>query len=160
MSPDGSLYFQGGWNLRALIALAGAGVTSIGLSVLGATGIIHNGGDWGWLVGAVLGGVFQVLLMRGVRSARSPQPEDFQRDIGFREMAIASPEADLEAYGQRRTFELCPLSATSRHPGGRFQTRSHPTPFGSFSTEVVPRPARDTLSVYRRGNIQEINLPR
>ncbi len=66
MSPDGTLYFQGGWNLRALIALAGAGVVSIGLSVLGATGIIHNGGDWGWLVGAVLGGAFQVLLMRGV----------------------------------------------------------------------------------------------
>ena len=38
MSPEGSLYFDGGWNSRALIALAISSVFSIGLSVLGATG--------------------------------------------------------------------------------------------------------------------------
>ncbi|MDP4025380.1 NCS1 family nucleobase:cation symporter-1 [Methylobacterium sp. NEAU 140] len=65
MDPNGSLYYQGGWNRRALIALAAAGAVSIGLSVAGAAGAIHNGGDWGWLVGAVLGALFQVLLMRG-----------------------------------------------------------------------------------------------
>lgn len=64
MDPKGSLYFEGGWNRRALIALALAGAVSIGLSVLGATGMIQNGGDWGWLVGAMLGAVFQVVLMR------------------------------------------------------------------------------------------------
>ncbi len=53
MSPEGSLYFDGGWNSRALIALAISSVMSIGLSVLGATGMIPNGGDWGWLLGAL-----------------------------------------------------------------------------------------------------------
>ena len=65
MDPNGSLYYEGGWNRRALVALAAAGIVSIGLSVAGATGLIHNGGDWGWLVGAALGALFQVLLMRG-----------------------------------------------------------------------------------------------
>ena len=65
MDPNGSLYFAGGWNRRALVALAGASVVSIGLSAAGATGLIHNGGDWGWLVGAALGALFQVVLMRG-----------------------------------------------------------------------------------------------
>ena len=66
MSPDGSLYFDGGWNRRALIALAISSVFSIGLSVLGATGIIPNGGDWGWLLGAVAGGAVHYVLMRKV----------------------------------------------------------------------------------------------
>ena len=56
MSPDGSLYYDGGWNRKALIALAISSVVSIGLAVLGATKVFPNGGDWGWLVGALVGG--------------------------------------------------------------------------------------------------------
>ena len=64
MDPNGSLYYEGGWNRKALIALATAGVFSIGFSVMGAYNIIPNGGDWGWLIGAGLGALFHVLLMR------------------------------------------------------------------------------------------------
>ncbi|EJN04589.1 NCS1 family nucleobase:cation symporter-1 [Phyllobacterium sp. YR531] len=67
MSPEGSLYFERGWNSRALLALAFASVLSIGLSVLGALQYFPNGGDWGWLLGAVAGGAVHYLLMRNVR---------------------------------------------------------------------------------------------
>ena len=69
MDPNGSLYFEGGWNRRALIALAGASIFSIGFSVMGAYNIIPNGGDWGWLIGAALGALFHVLLMRNTSVA-------------------------------------------------------------------------------------------
>jgi NCS1 family nucleobase:cation symporter-1 len=64
MSPDGSLHFEGGWNRRALIALAGSGFISIGLSLFGAYGLIANVGDWGWLIGATLGAALYTALMR------------------------------------------------------------------------------------------------
>jgi nucleobase:cation symporter-1, NCS1 family len=64
MSPNGSLYFEGGWNRMALIALAGAGFVSIALSLLGAYAVIANVGDWGWLIGAALGAALYVALMR------------------------------------------------------------------------------------------------
>jgi NCS1 family nucleobase:cation symporter-1 len=64
MSPKGSLYFEGGWNRMALIALAGAGFVSIGLSLLGAYAVIPNIGDWGWLIGAALGAALYMALMR------------------------------------------------------------------------------------------------
>jgi NCS1 family nucleobase:cation symporter-1 len=64
LSPDGSLYFEGGWNRMALIALACAGFVSIGLSLLGAYAVIPNVGDWGWLIGASLGALLYTALMR------------------------------------------------------------------------------------------------
>lgn len=77
MDPNGSLYYEGGWNRKALIALAGAGVFSVGFSVMGAYNIIPNGGDWGWLIGATLGALFHVLLMRRVAvRTLSPQPTE------------------------------------------------------------------------------------
>ena len=54
-SPAGSLYFDGGWNRSALIALAISGFLSIGLALLGVRPHV-NVGDWGWLIGAVGGG--------------------------------------------------------------------------------------------------------
>jgi nucleobase:cation symporter-1, NCS1 family len=74
MSPTGSLYFQNGWNKAALIALAAAGVVSIGLALLGSYGVILNVGDWGWLIGATLGGMFYLAAMRslGDRGAQKP----------------------------------------------------------------------------------------
>ena len=65
MSPNGSLHFDNGWNTRALIALAGSAAVSIGLSLAGAYGLMTNLGDWGWLIGAALGALFYVTLMRG-----------------------------------------------------------------------------------------------
>jgi NCS1 family nucleobase:cation symporter-1 len=66
MSPGGSFNYDGGWNHKALIALAVSGALSIGLSLLGAYGVIFNVGDWGWLIGASAGGlVYRVLSTRG-----------------------------------------------------------------------------------------------
>jgi NCS1 family nucleobase:cation symporter-1 len=57
MSPSGAFNYDGGWNYKALIALAISGVLSIGLALLGAYGVILNVGDWGWLIGAGAGAV-------------------------------------------------------------------------------------------------------
>jgi nucleobase:cation symporter-1, NCS1 family len=67
MSPAGSLHYDGGWNRRALWALALSGFLSIGLSLSGAFGLVFNVGDWGWLIGAVAGAVLYWLF-----SARRP----------------------------------------------------------------------------------------
>jgi NCS1 family nucleobase:cation symporter-1 len=72
LSPQGSLYFERGWNRRALIALAGSAFVAIGLSLLGAYAVIPNVGDWGWLVGAALGAVLHLALMR---RAAVPAPQ-------------------------------------------------------------------------------------
>jgi NCS1 family nucleobase:cation symporter-1 len=69
MSPSGSLHYDGGWNRKALIALALAGALSIGLSLFGAYGVIFNVGDWGWLIGASAGAILYRLL-----SGESVQP--------------------------------------------------------------------------------------
>ena len=71
LSPDGSLYFEKGWNRRALIALACSGFVSIGLSLLGAYSVIPNVGNWGWLIGATLGAVLYTALMRRVVPSQS-----------------------------------------------------------------------------------------
>jgi NCS1 family nucleobase:cation symporter-1 len=55
MSPGGEFHYEGGWNRRAVIALALAGLLSIGLALLGAYGIVFNVGDWGWLIGSTVG---------------------------------------------------------------------------------------------------------
>jgi NCS1 family nucleobase:cation symporter-1 len=55
MSPTGTYNYDGGWNHKALIALAVSGALSIGLSLLGAYGLMFNVGDWGWLIGASTG---------------------------------------------------------------------------------------------------------
>ena len=57
LSPAGSLHFDGGWNPRALWALALSGALSIGLALSGAAGLMVNVGDWGWLIGAVAGAI-------------------------------------------------------------------------------------------------------
>lgn len=62
LSPAGSFHFDGGWNRRALWALAVSGLLSIGLSLAGAFGLVFNVGDWGWLIGAVAGAVLYRLL--------------------------------------------------------------------------------------------------
>jgi NCS1 family nucleobase:cation symporter-1 len=73
LSPNGSLHFESGWNRKALIALAGSGVASIGLSLLGAYAVIPNIGDWGWLIGSSLGAILYMALMQG-HAATVAQP--------------------------------------------------------------------------------------
>src|SRR6201996_8804393 len=72
MSPNGSLHFENGWNSRALLALAGSAAVSIGLSLAGAYGAMTNVADWGWLIGASLGALFYMALMRG-RTVPAPK---------------------------------------------------------------------------------------
>jgi NCS1 family nucleobase:cation symporter-1 len=62
LSPTGSLYFESGWNRKALFALAISGALSIGLSLLGAFGVIFNVGDWGWLIGSASGAILHAAL--------------------------------------------------------------------------------------------------
>jgi NCS1 family nucleobase:cation symporter-1 len=53
------------------MALAGSAAVSIGLALAGAYGVIANVGDWGWLIGASLGALSYMVLMRG-REAPAP----------------------------------------------------------------------------------------
>ena len=55
---------------KALVALALAGVLSIGLALAGAFGLMFNVGDWGWLIGSVAGAVVYLTLSR--RGAAAP----------------------------------------------------------------------------------------
>ncbi len=52
LSTLGWFSHDGGWNHKALIALAASGVLSIGLLLLGTYGVIFTVGDWGWFIGA------------------------------------------------------------------------------------------------------------
>ena len=65
MAPNGTFYYDKGWNPKALTALAFAGALSIGLALLGAYGLMFNIGDWGWLIGAGSG----ALVYRGLSGA-------------------------------------------------------------------------------------------
>jgi NCS1 family nucleobase:cation symporter-1 len=67
MAATGSFNYDGGWNHKALIALAASGILSIGLSLLGAYGLMFNVGDWGWLIGASVG----ALVYRSLSQPRS-----------------------------------------------------------------------------------------
>jgi NCS1 family nucleobase:cation symporter-1 len=71
MAPTGSLYFDGGWNRKALLALAISGALSIGLSLLGAFGIIFNVGDWGWLIGSAAGGAVYLAVSQPAKQSAS-----------------------------------------------------------------------------------------
>ncbi len=71
MAPGGSLYFDGGWNRKALVALALSGALSIGLSLAGAFGLMFNVGDWGWLIGAASGAIVYLMVSGGPATAMS-----------------------------------------------------------------------------------------
>ncbi len=76
MSPAGAFHYDGGWNRKALVALALAGTLSIGLALLGAYGVIFNVGDWGWLIGAAAGAlVYRALSGQGSPAVALPAGE-------------------------------------------------------------------------------------
>jgi len=74
MSPSGSLHYQNGWNRAAVFALGTSGVVSIGLALLGSFGLIVNVGDWGWLIGALLGGLIYLAAMRSTGEGKFGRP--------------------------------------------------------------------------------------
>ena len=74
MSPAGSLHYQNGWNRAALYALGASGLVSIGLALLGSYGVILNVGDWGWLIGACLGGLLYLAAMRSLGESKLDKP--------------------------------------------------------------------------------------
>ena len=59
---------------RRMLALAGAGVLSIGLALLGAYGVIYNVGDWGWLIGASVGAIVYSALSKQESSVIAALP--------------------------------------------------------------------------------------
>jgi NCS1 family nucleobase:cation symporter-1 len=75
MSPSGSLFYDQGWNRKALLALVISGAVSISMALLGAYGLIPNIGDWGWLIGAVLGALLHTLFMTRTTAAASVPAE-------------------------------------------------------------------------------------
>jgi NCS1 family nucleobase:cation symporter-1 len=75
MSPSGSLFYDNGWNRKALLALAISGTISIGMALLGAYGVIPNVGDWGWLIGAALGALLHTLFMTRTSAVASVPAE-------------------------------------------------------------------------------------
>ncbi|MFD1007910.1 NCS1 family nucleobase:cation symporter-1 [Oceanisphaera ostreae] len=59
-APTGAYYYQGGWNLKAILAFAMAAVFSI--STVLAPSLAELDG-YGWLIGAALGGIFYKILV-------------------------------------------------------------------------------------------------
>ena len=59
--------------MRAVLALALAGVLSIGLALLGAYKLIFDVGDWGWLIGASAGAILYFALSANQRATLAAQ---------------------------------------------------------------------------------------
>jgi NCS1 family nucleobase:cation symporter-1 len=68
MSPNGAFFYDGGWNAKAVLALALSGALSVSLGLMGAYGVMFNVGDWGWLIGSCAGAL--VYLALSLPSAR------------------------------------------------------------------------------------------
>jgi nucleobase:cation symporter-1, NCS1 family len=60
--PAGKYYFDGGWNKKAIIGFCIAGVFSVGTVWVPALEALSG---YGWVIGALLGGLVHWLLMRG-----------------------------------------------------------------------------------------------
>jgi NCS1 family nucleobase:cation symporter-1 len=61
LKESGTYYFQNGWNKRAMTAFFLAAVFSVATVWVPA---LANMAGYGWLIGALLGGVFQYVAMR------------------------------------------------------------------------------------------------
>src|SRR5699024_4149228 len=70
-SPTGIYHFRGGWNVRALVAGGIAAVFSLTTVWLPPWEELAG---FAWLLGAVLGGVFHWIAMRGRVVIDPPQP--------------------------------------------------------------------------------------
>lgn len=61
MDPAGPYYYTGGWNRRALVAVALAAVFAVATVWVPALGVLSG---FAWIIGAALGGVFYYAVMR------------------------------------------------------------------------------------------------
>jgi NCS1 family nucleobase:cation symporter-1 len=64
MSPQGRFYYDGGWNKVGIAALVIAGIISVGWEL--CTQLLHvlPDNNFGWLIGAMVGAVLYVTMMR------------------------------------------------------------------------------------------------
>ncbi|MEJ5913930.1 NCS1 family nucleobase:cation symporter-1 [Pseudokineococcus sp. 1T1Z-3] len=67
MDPAGRYHYTRGWNVRALVAVAVAGVFSVSAVWVPALALLSG---FAWIIGAVLGAALYLVAMRG----RAPQP--------------------------------------------------------------------------------------
>lgn len=61
-SPSGAYHYSNGWNMKAITAFALAAVFSVATVWVPA---LANLSGYGWVIGAILGGVLHIALMRG-----------------------------------------------------------------------------------------------
>lgn len=61
-APGGAYHCTRGWNTRALVAFAVAGVFSVATVWVPALAVLSG---FAWMVGAVVGGALHLLVMRG-----------------------------------------------------------------------------------------------
>ena len=60
-APTGAYYYQGGWNIKALLAFGMAAVFSLATVLVPALADLNG---YGWLIGAALGGIFYSILVK------------------------------------------------------------------------------------------------
>ena len=67
MSPTGRFYYDGGWNKVGVAALVISGIISVGWEL--CTQLLHvlPANNFGWVIGAVVGAVLYVVMMRAAR---------------------------------------------------------------------------------------------
>ncbi|MGW2721727.1 NCS1 family nucleobase:cation symporter-1 [Streptomyces sp. NPDC001492] len=86
---DGEFRFQGGWNVRALVAAAVGSVFSSILPVYGPSGYGANLGPYSWFIGVAVAGVIYLALSRG-RSPLTARTPDAPAAQGQTEAATGS----------------------------------------------------------------------
>lgn len=66
--PQGPYFYEGGWNKKAIMAFGLAAIFSIATVWVPAFAALSG---FGWVIGALLGGTFHLLLMRGASSPKT-----------------------------------------------------------------------------------------
>ena len=69
MAPGGRYHYDGGWNKVGVTALVLASIVSIGWELCTQLLKVLPENNFGWVIGAVGGAVFYVLMMRGAKRA-------------------------------------------------------------------------------------------
>ena len=66
--PAGPYYYDDGWNKKAIMAFGIAAVFSVATVWVPALASLSG---FGWVIGALLGGMFHIMLMRGAKQAQT-----------------------------------------------------------------------------------------
>jgi NCS1 family nucleobase:cation symporter-1 len=70
--PAGAYYYENGWNRRAMQAFGLAAIFSVATVWITALGGLSG---FGWIIGAVLGSVLHVWLMRGISTEHAARAQ-------------------------------------------------------------------------------------